>query len=255
MPEDVSASRPPFTLTLFARIDLRGPGDGIDRLIVNGKAMALLVYLAVPSMGRFVRRDALVALLWPELDQTHARAALRKTILVVRRALGSDALIARGDEDVALAPTHVWCDVDAFTRAIENGALARALELCRGELLPGFHLSQCWEFDRWLEEERSAIRERASGAAWAMAQRLEQDQQLSDAAGMARSSVRFSWTDERALRRALVMLDRLGDRTGALALYEEFARRVKAELDADPSRETIDLVAKLRSAPLGTSSK
>jgi DNA-binding SARP family transcriptional activator len=247
--EDSSTSRPPFTLTLFGGVDLRGPGDDIDRLIVNAKAMALLACLAVPCTGRFVRRDALVGLLWPELDQTRARTALRKAIHAIRRALGPGAIIARGDEDLALSPDSVWCDVDAFTRSADNGLLAQALDLCRGELMPGFHVSECWEFDRWLEEERSTARERASGAAWAMAQRLEQDQEFSDAAGMARWSVRFSWSDERALRRALVMLDRLGDRAGALKLFEGFAQRVKAELDADPSQETRDLVARLRAPP------
>ena len=69
-------------------------------------------------------------------------------------------------------------------------------------------------------------------AVWrALAKRFETTDQYSDAVGMARRAVRFSWTDERALRRALLMLERLGDRAGAVHLYEEFARRLKAELE------------------------
>ena len=44
--------------------------------------------------------------------------------------------------------------------------------------------------------------------------------------------------DERVLRRALTMLDRLGDRAGALRTYDDFARRLRREFDADPSAET-----------------
>lgn len=113
--------------------------------------------------------------------------------------------------------------------------------------MPGFHLAECLEFDQWLEQERMNARERAAGAAWALAKRLESDQQLSDAVGMARRSVRIAWTDERALRRALLMLDRLGDRAGALRLYEEFARRLRTELEAEPSPETVEVAARLRS--------
>ena len=40
------------------------------------KATALLAYLAVTD--RFHTRDALAALLWPEMDDSHARAALRR---------------------------------------------------------------------------------------------------------------------------------------------------------------------------------
>jgi DNA-binding SARP family transcriptional activator len=63
--------------------------------------------------------------------------------------------------------------------------------------------------------------------------------------------VRYAWDDERALRRAITLLDRLGDRAGALRLYDEFARRLRAEYDAEPSRETLAMAAALRTgAPL-----
>ena len=234
------------SFAIFGTIDLRADGVAVDQILVNDKAVALLALLAVPTLGRFVRRDAVVGILWPELDQTRARTALRKTIHLLRRALGGDVIVSRGDEDVALSRELVWCDASMLVEAADDGMLLKALQLYRGELMPGFHLADCWEFDRWLEEQRAATRERAAGAAWAMAQRFESDQQLSDAAGMARWAVRYSWSDERALRRALSMLDRIGDRAGALKLYDEFARRLKAELEAQPSRETIELAARLR---------
>jgi serine/threonine-protein kinase len=45
------------------------------------------------------------------------------------------------------------------------------------------------------------------------------------------------------------MLERLGDRAGALRLYDEFARRLRQELETEPSRETIELVTRLKKAP------
>jgi DNA-binding SARP family transcriptional activator len=124
--------------------------------------------------------------------------------------------------------------------------LMEALQLYGGELLPGFHVPDCAEFDRWLDDERAAARERAAAATWALAQRLESDNQLSNAAAMARRSVRLTWTDERALRRALSMLDRLGDRAGAARLYDEFATRLMKELEVHPSDETARLMAGIR---------
>jgi serine/threonine-protein kinase len=251
----VVADTPPFALILFGGIGLRGPGSDLDRMLVNAKAVGLLAYLAVPATGRFVRRDTLVGLLWPELDQTRARTALRKTIHAIRQCMGPDTIVSRGDEEVALSATSVWCDASAFSSAIESGFLLAALELYQGELMPGFHLHECWDFDRWLEDERGEARERASAASWALAQRFESNQQLSDATGMAKQSVRFSWSDERALRRAVTMLDRLGDRAGALRLLEEFARRLRAELETEPSRETLDLASRLRAGGATTSSR
>lgn len=238
--------RAPFSLSLFGGIELRGPTGAATELLVQSKAVALLAYLSVPSIGRFVRRDTLVGLLWPELDQARARKALRQAILAVRGVLGADAAIGRGDEELALSGDVVWCDAAAFTAAADSGMLAEALNLYRGDLMPGFHLPECIEFDRWLEQERSDARDRAAGAAWALAQGLEGDHKFSDAAGMARRAARFSWFDERALRRALGMLERLGDRAGAARLYEEFRARLAADLEIAPSLETEQLIARIR---------
>ena len=71
---------------------------------------------------------------------------------------------------------------------------------------------------------------------------------MTRAAHWARVAARHSWTDERVLRRALLMLDRLGDRAGAIALFDRFSRRFSAALDVVPSAETAALVARLRSA-------
>ena len=68
-----------------------------------------------------------------------------------------------------------------------------------------------------------------------------------DAGGWARLAARRAWTDERVLRRALIMLDRIGDRAGAISLFDGFARRLRSELETEPSAETAALVARLRS--------
>ena len=141
----------------------------------------------------------------------------------------------------------MWCDVSEFTTAAESGRLAQAIDLYRGDLLPGFHLPQCGDFQMWLESERAVALERVVAAAWALARASEEIGNLTDAGGWARMAARHSWADERVLRRALLMLDRLGDRAGATKLFDSFARRLRTESDAAPSRETLDLAERLRS--------
>ncbi len=238
---------PGAQLFLLGGIELRGiPADDADRLLAQSKVVALLAYLALSPPGRHQRRDRLVGLLWPELDQSHARAALRKSVHLVRGALGANALLTRGDEELALTPGSLWCDAVELQATSDTGRLGRAVDLYRGDLMPGFHLSECADFDAWLEDQRAAALECVVAAAWALAQTLEADSHLTDAARMARYAVRLAWNDERVLRRSLVMLDRLGDRAGALRLFDRFARRLRAELQAEPSAETMALVATIR---------
>ena len=51
-----------------------------------GDCVALVAYLALT--GRSHSRDALATLFWPELDQTRARAGLRRILAALRTALG-----------------------------------------------------------------------------------------------------------------------------------------------------------------------
>lgn len=240
---------PEWRLALLGRIELTGPdAAAAERVLVQPKHLALLAYLCLQSRTgpRFLRRDELATLLWPELDQQHARASLRRVVHQVRAALGDAILVSRGDEELTLDDGRLASDVADFTRAIERGHLAAALELWKGELMPGFLLGDCAELDRRLDGQRAELRDEAAGAAWALAQRLETDGQHSLAAKWARRVPKFAPDDERVLRRALTMLDRLGDRAAALRTYDDFARRLRDEFSADPSPDTLALVARIR---------
>lgn len=235
------------SLYLLGGIDLHGvTPEQSERLTTQSKVVALLAYLALAAPGTFTRRDRIVGLLWPELDQGHARTALRKAVHHARSVLGEDALSSRGDEELALAHDSLWSDVGAMRDAIERGQLALAVELYRGDLMPGFHLTDCHDFDAWLESERASLLEDAVGACWALAKHLESGSNFTDALRFAKKSARLDRTNERALRRSLKMLDRLGDRAGALSLYDEFVKRLRKELDVDPSAETMKIAEDLR---------
>jgi len=140
-------------------IDLKEQGRDLSEALVQPKRFALLAYLAVAQPFGFHRRDRLVALFWPELDQEHARTALRKAVHGLRAVLGDDAIMGRGAEELGLNPDRWWVDVRAFDEAdVDEG-----LRLYRGDLLDGFFISGAPEFERWLDAERDRLRARAAG--------------------------------------------------------------------------------------------
>src|SRR2546425_13319593 len=73
-------------------------GREVRTVLRQPRRLALLAYLAAATPRGFHHRDGLLALFWPELDQEHARAALRQALHVVRDALGADVIVTRGDE-------------------------------------------------------------------------------------------------------------------------------------------------------------
>ena len=233
--------------SLLGGVELTGIAvRSADVLLAQAKVVGLLAYLALAPSGRYQRRDRLVGLLWPELDQSHARAALRKAVFAIRGTLGDDVLIGRGDEELLLSAERVWCDAREFASLADSGRLTQALELYRGELMPGFHLTGCAEFGSWLDQERMTAARSAAAAAWALAVEAEECQNFTHAGKMARRVMQFEWTDERVLRRTMLMLQRIGDRAGAIRVFEDFVRRLAAELDATPSAESTALADGMR---------
>src|SRR5712692_5184053 len=150
-------------LHTLGAVDVRdSDGRELQAVLTQPKRVALLVYLAVARAHGFQRRDILLALFWPLLDQARARGALRKALHVLRRSLGPETLVGRGDEEVGLADTALRCDAVAFEHAIAQRRFEGALELYRGDFLEGFFISAAPEFERWVDRERWHLRDQAA---------------------------------------------------------------------------------------------
>lgn len=232
-------------LLVLGDVDMEGGGPRFSSLVAKPRRLALLAYLAAASPRRFHSRDELITLFWPEHDEAHGRAALRQAIHVLRRALGDDIITTRGAA-LRIDDERLSCDLASFHRLYERGETAAALELYRGELLPGFHISAAPAFERWLDAERGRLRYRVAQAAWSLASVAERDGETASAAGWAEAAVQFVPDDEVALRRLLSTYDRLGDRVRAVRTYQEFSVRIAREYAVQPSPETQELIRVIR---------
>lgn len=221
-------------------------GREVRTVLRQPRRLALLAYLAAATPRGFHRRDSLLALFWPELDQEHARAALRQALHVVRDAVGAGVTLTRGDEEIGLDFERIWCDVVAFDRLVAAGQLDEALEQYRGELLAGFFIPGTGGFEQWLERARGQLREVAARSARALVERCEVAGDVAAAAQWARRGTGLAPHDEELLRRHITLLDRLGDRGGAVEAYEEFTKRLAADLETEPAAETKALLAAVR---------
>jgi serine/threonine-protein kinase len=238
-------------LQLFGFIDLRGDSGGEFRAVLaQPKRLAVLAYLAAAQPFGPQRRDTLLAMFWPELDQDHARNALSKAVHFLRRSLGEEVITSRTADELVLNEAAVWTDVRAFAAALEAHQTDQALELYRGDLLPSFFVPEAPGFEEWLERERVRLRSQAAAAARALAERHEASRHLTLALAAARRAVELSGGDERPFRRFIELLDRSGDRAGAVRAYQEFARKLQTELEVEPSAETVSLIERIKSSPI-----
>ncbi len=242
-----------YRLKALSGTGLTGPdGAEVRAPLTQPRRLALLAYLAIERPGSFHRRDQLLALFWPELDAGRARAALSQAVYVLRQSLGEATLPSRGTEELGVDPVRLWCDAAECDRLLRAGEREQALDLYAGDLLPGFHLDEAPEFDRWLEATRDDLRQRAAQAAMSLTTAAEATGDVRAGVRWARRAVQLAPFDEPTQRQLLLACERAGDRSSALLAYQEFVDRLRTELDLEPSPATIGLADRLRTRPIPT---
>jgi DNA-binding SARP family transcriptional activator len=247
MAPDVSPTAPAeplLNIRLFGAVEITG-SPGAPRILSQPKLTTLLGYLCLARPAGLQRRDRIIGLFWPEQPAERARGSLRTALHAMREALGADIFLRRGDGEVGVDFSRVWCDAHAFLEAVEEGRLARALELYRGPALEGLYGDSA-PLDHWLDEEREHYRALAADAAWGLAEQYGSGTDLTMAGKWARKAARLARADERRIRRVMTLLEKSGDRTGAIAVYEDFVRYAARELSVEPSQETADLAERIR---------
>jgi TolB-like protein/DNA-binding SARP family transcriptional activator len=231
-------------------IDLRGSnGQELHAILAQPKRIALLAYLSLARPPGFQRRDTLLALFWPEYDAEHARNSLSQSIHVLRRSLGPDMLVTRNGDALGLERADFWCDAVEFENTLDTGKVADAVELYRGDLLEGFHISGATEFDRWLEAERARLADRYAKALEAVA---EQREAAGDFEGAVTWWRRLAARDPYSSRVALRLMRALaggGDPAGAVHHARVHESLLREELDIVPDTEVGAFVRQLQSAP------
>ena len=156
-----TAQQPPaegrLILTTMGRAALESVSPSGERteLLVQGKPLALLVYLAC-TPERAASREHLVDLLWADNDVDSARHSVRQATWLLRQRLGESGITPR-EGDITLRAA-IDSDRAAFLEAIQLGHLERAVELFGGDFLPGFVAPGGAAFEQWADAERFRLR-------------------------------------------------------------------------------------------------
>lgn len=254
-----------LSLTLLgsfqAQVDSR-PVIGFE----SDKVRALLVYLAVEA-ERPHRREALAGLLWPEHPEPAARHNLSHTLFSLRRALndrGTAApflLVDRNSLQFNRESDH-WLDVACFTNHIAACAshghvrlehcdeclalLQQAVDLYQGSFLTGFSLAGSPPFEEWALLARERYHRQVMEALAGLVTCLELRGQVGTALSHAWRQVELDPWREEAHCQVMRLLARSGQRSAALAQYEQCRRVLVEELDVEPSTETTALFEQIK---------
>lgn len=243
------ARRPVFAMTSR----LQAPVTAVPRLLLLGRPelagaagpvaflperrFQVLAVLAMQT-GRWVARDQLAAMLWPERANAEARRNLRHVVFKAR-----DIAADLQANEHALR-WDVATDVRAFEALLDGGQPALAVALRQGPLLDGLDDAANPAFTDWLSAERLRWDARWRQAALAAldgaapAQRAELAHRLQVADPL----------DEDAVEAQLQAEIELGHPARAWQRYREYAQALAEALGVEPSQRLRNLLE--RAAPV-----
>ncbi len=241
---------------------------GIPRIEANSvqvdvdtrKATALLAYLVVSRSGQ--SRDSLAAMFWPEYDQSHARAALRRTLSVLKKALAGNWLLIEREAISLDFNQSLWIDLDEFQDQIEackkHGhseqavclaclePLSQAADLYRDGFMSGFTLRDSPNFDDWQLLQSESLRRDLNNV---LERLVEIHSRLGDWEAGIRTARRWLSLDplhEEAHRQLMKLYTWSGHRGAALKQYQDCIRILERELGVYPLEETNALYLAIR---------
>jgi serine/threonine-protein kinase len=186
-------------------------------------------------------------MLWPDLDEDHARHALRQTLYEVKAALPDGALECQGGAGVRARSDRLWCDARVLAVAAREKRHARVRELYGGDFLPGFHAATpSAAFQDWVEAQRTRLRALAFWSTWCLAQEARAGRDEVLARSLAVEAARLQPYDEIIFRSSVRFLAELGDRAGAIELSQRHLRRWRDDLGIEPAGPTLALLDAVR---------
>ncbi len=203
-----------------------------------------LLKLLLCAPGRQASRSHLAGILWPETDEDKARESLRSASKVLRRVLraasGEELLENRNNSTVLklAEQSRLWIDVDAFEALVAQAGRAgtrdealmlwqQAMDLLVGEFLADDQGCE-WMGHRWIKLRRQALRMARSRMVRHLADLYLQCGQVSLAEEVLQQHLLRFPTDQDALYRLLLLLERQHCFEEARLLYEQTKRTLEA---------------------------
>ena len=207
------------------------------------KRYQCLSYLAYK--GEWISRDELAYLFWPDVPTHTARHSLRQLL----RRIKSLAWLAELEDGLETERERIrWqvaTDTQKVKEALGTNAYDKLLENYTEDLLIGLEGNETNEFVTWLEHERESLRSCWRQALFGYSRTLEEAGQADKALALFDRLLNHDPLDEEALRALLRVGLKSGERWRVLDSYASFCKKLKTELDLEPTSETQQLAEQL----------
>jgi predicted ATPase/DNA-binding SARP family transcriptional activator len=252
-----------LSLSVLGAFQARLNGNALTAF-ESDKARALLAFLAVEA-DRPHSRAQLAGLFWPEWPEETARSNLRHALANLRRLLddrhanppflwvtrqtlqfnrNSDAHVDAAALQAKLAAHRLRAGEVYASETLQR--LQAAVDHYHAPFLSGFYLDGCAAFEEWVLLTRERLQRQVLETLRFLSDHFEQQGEYTQALQSSRRRVDLEPWLEEAHYQVIRLLARTGQRSAALAQYEQCRRMLADELGVTPSEETAALVEQIK---------
>ena len=219
---------------------------------VRRKTLAVIVYLACTR--RWISREELAELLWPERPQGRALGSLR-TVLTELRTTFQGELILTENSMIALDWTVVECDLHQLRTILlqepELIEMRRAADLWKGGFLKGFHVRGAIGFTEWLRYEEQNVFCEFKHLLRSLYSLEIKMGELSSALTHARACLGLDVFDEESHRSVMLIHALSGERKFAVQHYTRCCELIQQEFNTTVDDETRQLFERITHGDIG----
>lgn len=194
------------------------------------KAEGIFYYLCVE---KHTNRDELVSIFWGSGDEASGRKNLRQALFQLRKLLGEDLIVLQGRNDLKLSQrVEIRTDWDMPDRDFS---------LCQERFLDFFYLKDCPEFEEWVEEKRNQQISRVLREIKVQLDEPDVVQNPETVRRLIDGWRRWSPWDEEMVLTGMRRYGQAEKYDWGVKLYQEYASRLKEDLDEEPSHQVMVL--------------
>ncbi len=248
---------PGYTLRVCAlgRFEVQRGAEKLDESAWRREKARQLFQVFLINRPRFMERDELIEILWPEAGSVAAFKvtlnALQQTLEPARPPRAPSFFVQRHGSAYRLQPAApLWFDVDEFERLIEQGQRAggaaaidfyrQALDLYRGNLLP-----DCL-YDDWCRDAREHLRQLYLATAVKTAEALLAQDESEQVIRLCQRALVVDNCCEELYRLLMRAHLQRRDFAQAIRIYEQCVACLREEVDVAPMPETTALYEQAR---------
>lgn len=241
-----------LTVQLLGKTALSWNGMPLEGQL-SGKSIPLL-YLLLQSETHFLTRDKLACYLWPDSTAEAARYNLRYNLWQLKKALpmsGDESLILTEKDGCQLNSRYPWqCDLtlikESHIASCGNEELLYLSQLFRGDVMEGWYLKNCGEFNDLILMDRMLCERRQVELLRTLSRRYQEEGNYQLCLDMLHKITAVEPDNEDVALAIMETHIQLGDRAGAIRYYKQFEGTLWNDLNISPNNALQSLYHRLK---------